>query len=192
MATEVLRPQDCLSDRIRGSPVSAYYHRRKATPINGNNTYSKAAARKSTVRPEKKIDNTRSEATVSRNRNNNNNMLIGHVTILKRGESVVDSSKIKTRSEKTNTPAEEDLVVCGTERLGPDPDLIPKQMRIGDLKPVPISRKSVDMYAGSAFSMMSPSPSSLPLPSFFSKKQVLKMADDSTATRDLRRLLRLE
>lgn len=47
-----------------------------------------------------------------------------------------------------------------------------------------------DKYAGSAFSM-SPSPSALPLPSFLMKKQFSAAVDDS-ATRDLRRLLRLD
>lgn len=46
-----------------------------------------------------------------------------------------------------------------------------------------------DMYAGSA--VVSPSPSALPLPSFFTKKQ-LPATFDNSATRDLRRLLRLE
>ncbi|GMP53455.1 hypothetical protein CsSME_00018905 [Camellia sinensis var. sinensis] len=47
-------------------------------------------------------------------------------------------------------------------------------------------------YAGSAFSV-SPSPRSVPLPSFFSKKQLSKVAiDGDSATRDLRRLLQLD
>lgn len=52
----------------------------------------------------------------------------------------------------------------------------PKQVRFG----------LQDTYAGSAFSM-SPSPSSLPLPSF-----CVKAVDELAATRDLRRLLRLD
>ncbi|KAF8392509.1 hypothetical protein HHK36_022852 [Tetracentron sinense] len=47
-----------------------------------------------------------------------------------------------------------------------------------------------DVYAGSACSL-SPSPSSLPLPSFFTKKENLAIFEDS-ATKDLRRLLRLD
>lgn len=46
-----------------------------------------------------------------------------------------------------------------------------------------------DVYAGSAFSQ-SPSPSSLPLPTFSRKREGLAVVDD-TATRDLRRLLRI-
>ncbi|KAG5023929.1 hypothetical protein JHK82_019821 [Glycine max] len=47
-----------------------------------------------------------------------------------------------------------------------------------------------EVYAGSAFAV-SPSPEALPLPSFSTKKQDSVAVDDS-ATRDLRRLLRLE
>lgn len=46
----------------------------------------------------------------------------------------------------------------------------------------------VDVYAGSGFAV-SPAPSSLPLPSFSKKKQV---EIDDSATRDIKRLLRLE
>ncbi|AES91747.2 hypothetical protein MTR_4g118490 [Medicago truncatula] len=48
----------------------------------------------------------------------------------------------------------------------------------------------IDTYAGSAAFGLSPSPSALPLPSFLMKKQLAVTVDDS-ATRDLRRLLRL-
>jgi len=49
----------------------------------------------------------------------------------------------------------------------------------------------IDTYAGSAAFGVSPSPSALPLPSFLMKKQLAVTVDDS-ATRDLRRLLRLD
>ncbi|MGI4370304.1 proline-rich nuclear receptor coactivator motif-containing protein, partial [Klebsiella pneumoniae] len=78
----------------------------------------------------------------------------------------------------------------GTERLGTDPD----QIRICDLKSVLLSPApgAGDVYAGSAFAT-SPSPRSLPLPSFFNKKHMSKVAGgDDPATRDLRRLLRLD
>ncbi|PIM97588.1 hypothetical protein CDL12_29941 [Handroanthus impetiginosus] len=94
------------------------------------------------------------------------------------------STKVKSPKQK---PVD-DLGVLGTERIGPDsPEMVPKQIR---LSPPPLA----DVYAGSAFSL-SPSPQSLPLPSFFNKKHqsdnTSKPFDDS-ATRDLRRLLRLE
>ncbi|GFZ08943.1 hypothetical protein Acr_20g0007510 [Actinidia rufa] len=156
MGTEVLRPQDCLIERIRVSP--AVFNRRK----NGN-------ARKPAARPEQK---KRFERTS------------------RRGESL--DSKLHGGDKRHPQPpaktSRDDLVVYGTERLGPDPE------RIRDLKSVLLSPAigSGDVYAGSAFST-SPSPRSLPLPSFFNKKQVSKVAGgNDPATRDLRRLLRLD
>ncbi|XP_047335876.1 uncharacterized protein LOC124939444 [Impatiens glandulifera] len=202
MSTEVLRPQDCLVDRICLQPKS--FHNRRKGNGNGNTTNTKcssASVRKSAVRFEKKVENGRSETgltkktpirdNVKKNRNNNNSsnkngLINGQVMILKRGENL--DTKIKAGSRN--------LVVSGTERIGPDPDLFSKQFKIVDLRSVsvsvssPVVSKRVDTYAGSAVSI-SPSPNSLPLPSFFSKKQVSKIFEDS-ATRDLCRLLRLE
>ncbi|CAN6571218.1 unnamed protein product [Malus baccata var. baccata] len=83
------------------------------------------------------------------------------VMILRRGESL----DLKM-NEKGG------LVRTKTARLRPGPEMVQK----------------IDLYAGSAFAV-SPEPSSLPLPSFSRKKQVLKVVDDDSATRDLRRLL---
>ncbi|KAI3522358.1 hypothetical protein L1887_00077 [Cichorium endivia] len=68
---------------------------------------------------------------------------------------------------------------------------------IGTRKPSGITNspmRSDDSYAGSAC-FLSPSPRCLPLPSFFSTKQGSITTDhncDDTATKDLRRLLRIE
>ncbi|CAM0946406.1 unnamed protein product [Alopecurus aequalis] len=51
-------------------------------------------------------------------------------------------------------------------------------------------RPAVELYAGPAFSAASPEPSSLPLPQFPFQKAVAVVND--AATRDLRRMLRLE
>ncbi|XP_010912095.1 uncharacterized protein [Elaeis guineensis] len=76
-----------------------------------------------------------------------------------------------------------DPAVFGTGRLGPDPDMIPKELRL----------RLADMYARAGFAI-SPSPTSLPLPSFsrrsLSSPSIVTV--DDSATRDLRRLLRLE
>ncbi|KAK2995556.1 hypothetical protein RJ640_014953 [Escallonia rubra] len=112
-----------------------------------------------------------------------NGLVSGQVTILRRGESL--DSKIKGEPAATKGSGT-DLVVCGTGRLGPDPEMVPRQIR---LSPAPANCRS-DMYAGSAFSL-SPSPRAVPLPSFFNKPKGPRIVDDS-ATRDLRRLLRLD
>lgn len=162
MGTEVLRPQDCLIQNIRVAP--AVFHNRKNygnsrsnTTTHNHNNYRKPRRSKS---PE------------------NNNLVVG-VRILKRGEFI--DSKVNITNKKPS-----DIVVYGTGRLGPDPEMVPKQMRLSPK----VSSGRVDTYAGSAFSL-SPSPRALPLPSFFSKKQGSEIVDDS-ATRDLRRLLRLD
>ncbi|KAJ0033889.1 hypothetical protein Pint_24985 [Pistacia integerrima] len=79
-----------------------------------------------------------------------------------------------------------------------DSKMMIKRSNSDDLKTIPRSKKErtvapgrmtgkCDVYAGSAFAV-SPEPSSLPLPSFF-KKQI---SVDDSATRDIKRLLRLE
>ncbi|XAR54603.1 hypothetical protein NMG60_11029819 [Bertholletia excelsa] len=200
MATEVLRPQDCLIDRIRVSPAAFQHQRRR------NSGRKPAAARpEPKKRPEQagRSGPARRSASVDNLRNNNHGHLVmGQVTILRRGESL-DSKIAAAGNHSRHRPegkkaATDDLALCGTGRLGPDPQIVPKQIRMAAIKsallspPATISSDRPDVYAGSAFSM-SPSPSSLPLPSFFSKKQFSRVAvDGDSATRDLRRLLRLD
>ncbi|KAJ8766273.1 hypothetical protein K2173_022332 [Erythroxylum novogranatense] len=205
MGTEVLRPQDCLIERIRDSPcrrrnfhgTSSFYP--NCSSYNSNPRFN----RKQTVRSDRSEPRKRqAEPSISKrsssaddvragrmnkhpnggnhhnhhhHNNNQPSLVMEKVTILRRGESL--DSKIKSTGE---------MVVTGTDRLGPEPEMVPKQVRMVDLSS-PLAGKS-DMYAGSAF-FMSPAPSSLPLPSFSKRKQV---SVDDLATRDLRRLLRLE
>lgn len=203
MGTEVLRPQDLLGERFRVPP--AMFHRRRNFYGNGNLTNlivnrkpnNGTGYKKTSPKPEKKRFNPATEAKKSNSAEtrrkddvtDGGGPRIGPVTLLKRGESLDSlTSKIKGGSFKVNDQDPkpvDDLAVCGTGRIGPDsPGMVPKQICM---------QRSTDGYAGSAFSM-SPSPRSLPLPSFF-KKHVedggVKLFDDS-ATRDLRRLLRLD
>lgn len=172
MGTEVLRPQDCLIQRIRVAPaVRKSYGNGNGNPRSNNNSYRKHYVRseRSDQRkksPEPSISKRSSSSEDLRPRSNNlGQSNFGSVTILKRGEVI--HSKNKTDEMVGN--------------LSPVPDL--KQIRVSPVK-------AGDTYAGSAFSL-SPSPRALPLPSFFSKKQGSEFVDDS-ATRDLRRLLRLD
>lgn len=200
MGTEVLRPQDCLIERIRVHPTD-YSRRRYGNGSfnpscyynNNNNNYNtfnnngggrfnrKPVQRKRVVSSEQVISKRSSSAgdlkTVK------NNVMMDNVTLLRRGESL--DSKIQCNNGGGGG-REDGLVVTGTDRLGPDPDMVPKQIKIVDIKS-PLAAKS-DVYAGSAF-FVSPAPSSLPLPSFSKKKHV---SFDDSATRDLRRLLRLD
>lgn len=91
-------------------------------------------------------------------------LVMGQVKILKRGEETTAPSKNPASEKK----------VGGLGGSG----MKAKQTRIGDF------------YAGSAVMITSPPPSSLPLPGFFTKKNVLRIDNDASA--DLRRLLRLD
>ncbi|KAK6803795.1 hypothetical protein RDI58_001579 [Solanum bulbocastanum] len=210
MGTEVLRPQNCLIDRFREPQPAAAFHRRK------NNGYYNNGYRKPVVRTEKKKLNkiqNQSEQSISRKSEESKpvqipgrvtpavdgGIVMGQVMILRRGESldslnpnIMKEKKTTSSGKKKKQPASgsgDELTVYGTGRLGPDqPGMLPKNIRVG--------HTPTDVYAGSAFSN-SPSPRSLPLPSFFNnmnnnKKQVEFKSFDDSASRDLRRLLRLE
>ncbi|GLT99244.1 hypothetical protein SLE2022_166930 [Rubroshorea leprosula] len=186
MGTEILRPQDCLIDRIRVSPA-ACSRRRYGGNQNANGGYNynarfnrKPVRYEQRKRPESSIS-TRS-SSVDDLKTVRNDMVMGNVTILRRGESL--GARIRSNDSLKRESDGGDLVVTGTDRLGPDPEMVPKQIRIVDIR----SPGKTAMYAGSAFAV-SPSPSSLPLPSFSTKKQA-PICD--SATRDLRRLLRLD
>lgn len=207
----MLRPQDCLTHRIGVSP--AVFPRRK-TNFNGfrsgipkvnrpvirserpDRKTSPEQRKRSPVQlrklpeqrkrspvqlrrsPEKKrspepIKFAKRSASVGdltykQNQINNNLLSDENVRILRRGESLVSITAANVNSG------------AGTGRLGPDPETVMKQVRVG----LP------DVYAGSAVTM-SPSPRALPVPSFFKKGGGEKFVDDS-ATKDLRRLLRLD
>ncbi|KAK1351783.1 Proline-rich nuclear receptor coactivator [Heracleum sosnowskyi] len=169
MGTEVLRPQDC----IRDSP--AIFNHRKNYYRNGVPKVNRKTVR--SVKPEnrRKSPEPKKSASDDDLKSRNPKIVLGQVTILRRGESL--DTKVKSSDTKQIS---KEMTVYGTGRLGPDPKMVTKQVRFG----LP------DTYAGSAF-FTSPAPSALPLPSFF-KKDGAKAVDDSEATRDLRRLLRLD
>ena len=202
MGTEVLLPQDCLIERIRAPPASFSRRRSYGNFYNTNNyvnhvnhgnnygntkrsTFYGAGSgrinRKPAIRPEQ-----RKRVSVAERRPSSDDLKVARgsglvmekVSILRRGESL--DSLVKNENLKKEG---DDFVVIGTQRLGPDPNIVKKQTRIVDFK------NACDVYAGSAFAM-SPSPSALPIPSFQRKFTAPVTVDDS-ATRDLRRLLRL-
>ncbi|XP_028781652.1 uncharacterized protein LOC114737834 [Neltuma alba] len=173
MGTEVLRPQDCLIERIRQPPVSIY-RQSYGNHYNQVKNYvpNPRSSRKPAKRPERPDKRRRVvvpsqpiPVTSVSKRSSSDDSRMGRssgitrekVTILRRGESL-DS---KIMSDALTKKVGDDLMTCSGQSI----------------------------YAGSAF-VVSPSPSALPLPSF-SKKQPSAVVDDF-ATRDLRRLLRLE
>ncbi|KAG4182700.1 hypothetical protein ERO13_A09G060900v2 [Gossypium hirsutum] len=193
MGTEILRPQDCLIERIRVSSTACSrrrygngsfnptynYNNSYSNNSNGNVRFTRKPVQRKRVGSEQRV--SKRSGSVDDLKAVANNFKMEKVTILRRGESL--DSKIKSNS---GGGKEDGLVVTGTDRLGPDPEMVSKQIRFVDIKS-PVTGKS-DVYAGSAFAA-SPEPSSLPLPSFSKKKHV---PIDDSATRDLRRILRLD
>ncbi|XP_043720753.1 uncharacterized protein LOC122668227 [Telopea speciosissima] len=109
---------------------------------------------------------------------------MGQVTILKRGEILKPSEEDRVPEVvEEEVKFYEVLDLCSTDRLGPEPEMVPKQIGFADIKSIDCS------FAGSSF-LSSPPPSSLPLPGFFTKK-VLRRNND-VATMDLRRILQLD
>lgn len=205
MGTEILQPQDLLARRFHVHTPS--FHRRRNYPAHGdltnlivnrrptNNNYNSSGYKKTSPKPDKRKSNETKRVAHGGDarRKDGGGPGMGQVTILRRGQSYdslaakFNGGDARSKSPPTKSAAD-DMAVLGAGRVGPSsPSMLPKQIR---LAPPPLA----DVYAGSAFSM-SPSPRSLPLPSFFNKKQqdcvVINPADDP-ATRDLRRLLRLE
>ncbi|GMH20028.1 hypothetical protein Nepgr_021869 [Nepenthes gracilis] len=191
MGTEVLLPRDCLIERIRVSPV--VNPRRRSFYNNHKQNRTKPAVR---TDQRKKAYQSEPAATMFLERSTTDdlkrskNFGMGQIKILRRGDSLDSGINSELLNNKDNCG---DPIVSGMGRLGLDQEMVPKQIQILELNPKslfsPVSGIR-DVYAGSAFAM-SPSPESLPLPSFSKKKQVSVIVDDS-ATRDLRRLLRLD
>ncbi|XP_059301899.1 uncharacterized protein LOC132053817 [Lycium ferocissimum] len=197
MATEVLRPQDILIERFRVSPSAL--HRRRNNYGKGNDSFNPKPSSNNNygnrVKPErersekKKLKNQpeplmRKRCTSSEDlrpthngvKSNGDGIVMGRVTLLRRGESLDSLNPIFTKVGPGQKPEM----------------MVPKHIRVGLSSADVISGSAAfpksPVYAGSAFSN-SPSPRALPLPSFFNNNN--KKQEDF-ATRDLRRLLRLE
>ncbi|XP_016496887.1 uncharacterized protein LOC107815772 [Nicotiana tabacum] len=162
MGTEILRPQDILIERFRVPPSA--FHRRRSN-FGNENGYFNPRNRKSVVRTEKKkLNNQPEPPSITRRCASAVELRQAYNDGLEMGRVT-----ILRRGESLNSLVQ--------------PEMLPKHIRVG--------LSSADVYAGSAFSN-SPSPRALPLPSFFNKKQEDFKSFDDSATRDLRRLLRLE
>ncbi|EPS59955.1 hypothetical protein M569_14851 [Genlisea aurea] len=168
MGTEVLRPYDVLSERFPAS-----FHRRKHQ-IQSPGGNKKWSGKKTGSSPENgATKRSARNGSGARKDDGDGGLVSGKVTLLRRGESLDSLAKILHRSPDPKQPEPEPVVIPAKIHH------LPNQIR---LSPAPFR----DVYAGSAF-YSSPSPRSLPLPSFFNKRDP---AD--SATQDLRRMLRLD
>lgn len=204
MTVAVLNPQDCLIKDYRFSEQPLISPRRKDSR-NSNPNINNHRSNRVQQQP-----NRTKRSPPGSHRNNHqpssratthkspakNNLVMGQVKILKRGEELTVTAaktvpaelekkrEVHTASAVVKKRADPDL--GSTERLGPEPESVPVQIRLSESK----NRAAANFYAGSAF-VTSPPPSSLPLPAFFTKKNVVAVKNDD-ATTDLRRILKLD
>ncbi|XP_018853733.2 uncharacterized protein LOC109015720 [Juglans regia] len=106
------------------------------------------------------------------------NMVMGQVRILKRGETLSQTKVSDNRKSRAKKERDLNLVLGSTDRLGPDPETVQRQIRVSEFK------VNDGIYGGSSV-VESPPPCSLPVPGFLGK-------NSGSATSDLRRILRLD
>ncbi|XP_010245527.1 PREDICTED: uncharacterized protein LOC104589047 [Nelumbo nucifera] len=187
MGTAVLRSEDCLRDRIPFETLTSpvIRPRRNPNPNSGTNISPNSSRNRRRMRNpsgslEKENGNGRCGTNVVKPPAKT--LVMGQVTILKRGEEL-KPPKVDDAVEEVKKENDVDSVLCSTNRLGPEPEMVPKQIHLTDAKAA-----DGDVFAGSVFAS-SPPPSSLPFPAFFTKKGA--PMNNDLATNDLRRLLRL-
>ncbi|KAG8491239.1 hypothetical protein CXB51_014387 [Gossypium anomalum] len=92
------------------------------------------------------------------------NLVMGQVKILKRGEPLVAATEKTDRrcSDGSRGDYEVDLSLGSTNRLGPDPETMQKQIKLKEFK------IGSGFYAGSS-SLVSPPPSLVPVPEFLGR-----------------------
>ncbi|KFK29816.1 hypothetical protein AALP_AA7G182700 [Arabis alpina] len=111
--------------------------------------------------------------------------------ILKRGEEIPKKT-VDLALEKSEIPKKiVDLVVENsdlgtTHRIGPDPVMIPNQIRLPNRK-----TKLPPFYAGPV-TMSSPPPSDVPLPAFFTANKTDSLFQAAVATNHIIKLLRID
>lgn len=179
MGVAVLNPQDCLKDPFshmkQHRNPSACPNRQKKTVSNNRTRRSPPRSQSSRsssppVAPPLPPPRAAVSAIVPKGtlkKSLSNTVAVSQVRILKRGEEI---------PKETSDLVVEMSDLGSTRRIGPDPGLIPGQIRLSGRK-----SKSAPFYAGPV-TMTSPPPSDVPLPAFFTKK----------ATNDLIRILRLD
>ncbi|KAG4959697.1 hypothetical protein AAZX31_13G141600 [Glycine max] len=179
MGTAILRSHDCLQGRFLHNEAFAIATSRVASrrnPNSNNNNHNSFASSAN-----QNCRRKRSPVTDRERRRSPPNLVTGHVKILKRGEKL----SLQNKNQRLAVSAENvlvkndvglDLLLGSTDRLGPGPLTVKKQIRVSDAN-------NNGVYAGSAF-VSSPHPSSVPVPGF--------LVRNGAATSNLRRLLRLD
>jgi len=175
-----MRPQDNFTKRTKGptfcpsQPTNFRYHNYKARPSKNKSLSRSNHNSKDFTSQYTKRSRSRDARTSSKS------LAMGHFTLIRQGESL----KMSTR-----TPKNDDiLIVSCTKRINPSKTITQKPITRRNSGGSKLCRTSSwGIYAGSGFAI-SPSPESLPLPSFSRSM----MTFHGSATRDLRRLLGLD
>ncbi|KAB2077481.1 hypothetical protein ES319_A06G103300v1 [Gossypium barbadense] len=110
----------------------------------------------------KSINKRQSESMVTKPPGKN--LVMGQVKILRRGEPLVAATEKTDRrcSDGSRGDYEVDLSLGSTNRLGPDPETMQKQIKLKEFK------IGSGFYAGSS-SLVSPPPSLVPVPEFLGR-----------------------
>jgi len=203
MGTAILHSQDCLRSRFQHETLtlaaSSVRSRRNSSFSYPNpSDVSKANGSQSRRRKRSPVGFQSNPQDRERNRFADRavvakipgkNLVMGQVKILKRGETlscgtgknnrgVGGAGSGEDRKPRAKVGEDMDLVLGSTDRLGPDPEMVQKQIKVSEFKVVD------GVYAGTAAFYSSPPPSSVPLPAFLGK--------NGAATIDLRRMLGLD
>ncbi|XP_024178889.1 uncharacterized protein LOC112184886 [Rosa chinensis] len=197
MGTAILRSQDCLRDRFRHEALALTLTSRSGSrrspnfpnpnPNSGSNGAQSRRRKRSPVGVQSNQRDRYGDRMVAKVPGKN--LVMGQVKILRRGEALNPATEDKRvvgvggrddrkAREESVECSDSDLVLGSTDRLGPDPETVQKQIKVAEFKVMDA------IYAGSGAYYASPPPSSVPLPAFLAK--------NGAATSDLRRLLRLD
>ncbi|XP_020205848.1 uncharacterized protein LOC109791009 [Cajanus cajan] len=175
MGTAILRSHDCLQGRFLPNEAFAIATSRVASRRTSNPNHTLAGSASQTRRRRRSPVADRDRRRSPPKAPSPATLVMGQVKILKRGEKLSLHNNNNNNSINGKTEVGLDLLLGSTDRLGPDPLTVQKQIRVSD--------SANGVYAGSAF-VSSPHPSSVPVPGFLGR--------NGAATSDLRRLLRLD
>ncbi|EOY29636.1 PREDICTED: uncharacterized protein LOC18587906 [Theobroma cacao] len=170
MATAILLPEECVGNRLRHETLSLARPLRSRgnpnpntiKPKSGNDGSSSRGRKRSSARFQ---SNNRRQSESMVVKSPGKNLVMGQVKILKRGEKLIPVAEKTNRGRIHGSSGEEesDLALGSTNRLGPDPETMQKQIKVKEFK------IRNDLFAGSNF--VSPPPSSLPVPGFLGKTE---------------------
>ncbi|GMI95047.1 hypothetical protein like AT4G02040 [Hibiscus trionum] len=157
MATAVLRTEGCLRNRFRRETLDL------DCPFRCRGNPNPRMNRKGSPPLGFQSNNRRqSESMVAKSPGKN--LVMGQVKILKRGETLTTAAEKKTdlgRIDGSRVEEELDLALGSTNRLGPDPETMQKQVMLKEFK--------IGGFHSGAASFVSPPPSSLPFPGFLGR-----------------------